>query len=414
MRILMVNKNWYPHGGLERHMFEVKRIFEERGHEVVAFAMEDERNEPVATEEFFVSPVEFRSGTGAERVRSVERALLGTQSVRRLRRLLASQRIDAAHVLHGYHQLGPAFMQVLRRANIPTVVSMHDYKMGCPNYRLFNDATGQICTRCFDHRFDFLYAPAMTRCWDGSRVGGVLLGLEATSTRLFGTYSRVPGAVMTVNQLQATGALRMGVPSSRVHVVPHFAEIDDNEPERLHNAEGVTDNVLYVGRLVPEKGVDVLIRAAAAGGFSVRIAGDGRIDDQLRMLAADLGADVAFLGRLSEDDVRNEMRRAAALVVPSVWHEVWGLVINEAFDVGLPVIGTHVGAISDLLDDGRGLLVPPGDHLALRTAVRSVLDHPGTGRAMADRARRWAAAELSREQFIGRLCEIWNSVGVKM
>ncbi len=414
MRILMVNKNWYAHGGLERHMFDVKRIFEERGHEVVAFAMEDERNEPVATEEFFVSPVEFRGGTGAERVRSVERALLGSQSVRHLRQLLASQRIDAAHVLHGYHQLGPAFMQVLKRAKIPTVVSMHDYKMGCPNYRLFNDDTGQICTRCFDRRFDFLYAPAATKCWDGSRVGGVLLGLEATSTRLFGTYSRMPGAVMTVNQLQATGALRMGVPPSRIHVVPHFAEIEEHEPERLHNAEGVTRSVLYVGRLVPEKGVDVLIRAAAAGGFSVRVAGDGRSDDQLRTLAADLQADVVFLGRLTEQEVRNEMRRAAALVVPSVWHEVWGLVINEAFDVGLPVIGTQVGAITDLLDDGRGLLVPPGDHVALEAAVRSVIEHPETGRVMADRARRWAAAELTRERFIGRLCEIWGTVGMNL
>ena len=414
MRILMVNKNWYAHGGLERHMFDVKQIFEERGHEVVAFAMEDERNEPVDTEQFFVTPVEFRGGSSAERVRSVERALVGTQSVRRLRQLLASQRIDAAHVLHGYHQLGPAFMQVLRRADIPVVVSMHDYKMGCPSYRLFNDATGEICTRCFDRRFDFLYAPAATGCWDGSRVGGVLLGLEAASTRLFGTYSRVPGAVMTVNQLQATGALRMGVPTSRIHVVPHFAEIADHVPERLHDAEGVTDTVLYVGRLVPEKGVDVLIRAAAAGGFSVRVAGDGRFDEQLRALAADLGADVAFLGRLSEDEVRMEMQRAAALVIPSVWHEVWGLVINEAFDVGLPVIGTQVGAITDLLDDGRGLLVPPGDHVALEAAVRSVIEDPENGRVMAGRAREWAATELTRERFIDRLCEIWGTVGINL
>ena len=219
---------------------------------------------------------------------------------------------------------------------------------------------------------------------------------------------------MTVNQLQAVGALRMGIPPSRIHVVPHFAEIDDREPERLCNANDVTDSVLYVGRLVPEKGVDVLIRAAAAGGFSVRVAGDGRIDGELRTLAADLGADVAFLGRLSEGQVREEMRRATVLVIPSVWHEVWGLVINEAFDVGLPVIGTHVGAISDLLADGRGLLVPPGDHGALETAVRSVLDDPEAGRAMAGRARRWAAAELTRERFIGRLCEIWATVGVKV
>jgi glycosyltransferase involved in cell wall biosynthesis len=219
---------------------------------------------------------------------------------------------------------------------------------------------------------------------------------------------------MTVNQLQAAGALRMGVPPSRVHVVPHFAEIDDEEPVRIRDSTGVTDAVLYVGRLVPEKGVDVLIRAAARDGFAARIAGDGRIEDELRALAVDLGADVTFLGRLSHDDVRNEMRRAAALVVPSVWHEVWGLVINEAFDAGLPVIGTQVGAIEDLLGHSRGVLVPPGDHHTLAAAVRAVIDDPSSGREMASRARRWADAELSRERFIDRLCEIWQSAGVEV
>ena len=414
MRILMVNKNWYEHGGLERHMFEVKRIFEELGHEVLAFAMEDERSEPVATSPYFVTPVEFRGGTALDRVRAAERSVVGVQSARRLRALLAAEHIDAAHVLHGYHQLGPAFMRVLARERIPTVVSMHDYKLGCPSYRLFDDRTGTICTRCFDHRFDFLYAPAVTGCWDGSTAGGAMLGVEALTTRIFGSYSRVPGAVMTVNRLQAVGARRMGVPESRIHVVPHFADIGSVAPDRLTVATATNGAALYVGRLVPEKGVDVLIRAAASGGFPVRIAGDGRLASDLAELAAELDADVTFLGRLSEEEVRREMETAAVLVVPSVWHEVWGLVINEAFDAGLPVIASDVGAIGELLGDGRGLLVPAGDAPALCDAVGRVLDDPEVGRRCARDARRWASTELTRDRFIERLRDVWRSAGAEL
>ena len=73
-----------------------------------------------------------------------------------------------------------------------------------------------------------------------------------------------------------------------------------------------------------------------------------------------------------------------------------------------------LAAISELLDEGRGLLVPPGDHVAVNDAVRSVIDDPAAAQAMAHRARRWAAAELTRDRFIGRLCEIWASVGVTL
>src|SRR6185437_7271716 len=86
------------------------------------------------------------------------RATFGLETVRKLDRLLRDQHIDAAHVVHGYHQLGTSFLRLLERRGIPTVLSLHDYKLGCPSYRLFDDRRQEICTKCIDHRSGFLWA----------------------------------------------------------------------------------------------------------------------------------------------------------------------------------------------------------------------------------------------------------------
>lgn len=409
MRILLVNKNWFRHGGLEAHMFAVRDVFEELGHEVVPFAMADPASEPAPTSEHFVTPVDFRSGGAADRARAVGRAVFGVQTVRRLRDLLDEHPVDAVHVLHAYHQLGTSFLRLLDARDIPTVLSVHDYKLGCPSYRLFDDRTASICTRCFDSPLGYLWAPVGVRCWDGSAAGGAMLTLEAISSRVTGAYRRGPDAVMTVNELQTVGVRRMGVPAERIFVVPHFADIDVSAP--LAHGEG---HVLYVGRLVSEKGVDVLIRACARAGLPLRVVGVGRDLPDLEALAASLGVDVTFLGKLAPDDVLAEMGRASVLSVPSVWHEVWGLVVNEAWQAGLPVVGSEVGGLADLLRDGRGLLVPPGDVAALADALRSVVDDPERGRSLVTEARQWAARELTRDGFVERLKTVYRSAGVEL
>lgn len=409
MRVLLVNKNWHRRGGLETHMFALRDVFEALGHEVVPFAMEDPANEPSVTEQYFPSAVDFRDGSPTDRLHAVGRAVFGVATVTRLRRLLDDVPIDAAHVLHGYHQLGTSFLRLLDHRRVPTVLSVHDYKLGCPNYRLFDDRTGTICTVCFDRPTGFAWAPPTVRCWDGSVAGGVMLSLEAISSRAYRSYRKGPGAVMTVNQLQVEGVRRMGVPPERIFVVPHFAEIPERAPVGPR-----ARHVLYVGRLVPEKGVDVLIRACASGGLPLRVVGDGRERARLELLAERCAAEVTFVGELAPPDVEVEMRTASVVAVPSVWHEVWGLVVTEAWAAGAPVVGTHVGGLGDLLAGGRGIRVPPGDVDALRDALRRVVEDPATGARLVARARAWARRELGRDRYLDRLRAVYETVGVEL
>jgi glycosyltransferase involved in cell wall biosynthesis len=152
--------------------------------------------------------------------------------------------------------------------------------------------------------------------------------------------------------------------------------------------------VLAAGRLAPQKGLDVLIDAAAQWRDRdprpvTVIAGDGPLAGTLRVQAAGLAdGDVRLLGPRS--DVPALLEAADVVVVPSRW-EARALIVQEAMRAGRPVVATRVGGIPDLTGAGA-LLVPPGDPAALAAAVSSVLDQPALAARLGRAARAQAAS----------------------
>lgn len=409
VNILLVNKFWKPAGGVEVHAVAVRKLLESRGHSVLPFAVQDPDNydSPIASE--FISPVEMRSENRLEQARAVARAMFGVETIRKIRKVVRDENIDAVHVLHAYHQLGVSFMRMLANAGVPVVLSLHDYKIGCPNYRFFNENMNTLCTICLDHRFGFVWAPTVKRCWDGSRTGGFALTLEATAQKAIGSYSRGPGAVVVLNDLQRRSVISAGVSPERIFKVPHFVDPALIDSGRLHRDR----HVLFVGRLVPEKGISTLIRACARASVELRIVGEGRLKDDLKALVVDLGADVEFLGSLLPSEVASEMRRAQIVAVPSEWHEVSPLVVLEAMAHGTPVIGTQLGGLPEMLGDGRGVIVPAGDVEAWSAAIRDAFTDPSQLGDTVRLAQAWLTTELTVDRWIERMQGAYAAAGVK-
>jgi glycosyltransferase involved in cell wall biosynthesis len=407
VRILLVTKFWRAAGGVEAHAFAVKDALESMGHEVVPYAMAEPDTLPSPAAPYFPTAVDFRGGALGDRVRSVTRAAFATGARKPFGRLLDDQRFDAAYVVHIYHQLGMPLLNVLRSAGVPTVLSLHDYKMICPNYRLFSERTGQICTRCYDNPRASAWAPVQEGCWGGSRSAGVALAVEAAAVRAQRSYHQ-PHVITTLNSLQEEALRRSGV-DVPVRRLPHPVSLGDERPSEQR------DHFLYVGRLVPEKGLGRLIPGVAAAGVSLRVVGDGRSRPELEALVRSSGASVEFVGSREPDQVRAEMREAIALVVPSVWHEVSPLVVYEAFSEDLPVVGTSVGGMVDQLDGGRGVLVPvdaPPDEWA--GVLRRLADDQAWAQSLSARARAHVAAHQTPEQWRQGLVEVFRTAGVEL
>jgi glycosyltransferase involved in cell wall biosynthesis len=161
--------------------------------------------------------------------------------------------------------------------------------------------------------------------------------------------------------------------------------------------------VLSVGRLHPQKGYDVLLAALPLiGDAVVAVAGDGPLAAQLQAAAPQ----VQWLGRRS--DVADLYAAADVVVLPSVW-EARSLTAQEALRAGAPLVATAVGGLPDLVGDGA-VLVPPGDPVALGTAVRRLLDDPDAAAALAARGRAVADSWPTEDDVVAQVAAVYGEL----
>lgn len=172
--------------------------------------------------------------------------------------------------------------------------------------------------------------------------------------------------------------------------------------------------ILGIGRLVPYKGFDVLLRSMAGLDAQLVLIGDGPLRHELMQCAEELGiADrVTFAGRIPTSTIKSFLHAAQALAFPSVTSaEAFGIVQLEAMAVGLPVVNTALPTAVPLVarHDQEALTVPIGDAGALAAALRRILDEPLLAERLGNAGRRRANEEYSQERFLSRIKAVYDS-----
>ena len=208
--------------------------------------------------------------------------------------------------------------------------------------------------------------------------------LALRARRLVGPVVRSAAIVVCASEALATDARALG--ARDVRVIPNGVDVPARVPE-----PDDPPHVLYVGRLSEEKGVRELAEATA--GLPLRVVGDG----PLRSLFPDA------VGFVPPAAVGAYYARAAVVVVPSR-REGYGVVAREAMAYGRAVVATRVGGLPDAVEDGvTGLLVEPGDTLALRRAIEQLLYDEPLRRRLGQAARAYATSHLAWEPSVAAL-----------
>lgn len=397
MKVLLVGANYRVQGGSDRYFLSLERLLEERGHRVIPFAARHPRNRGSRADRHFprgVDPVDPSPG-------DIARFVYNPSARRELGRLLEGERPDLAH-LHVYSgQLSASILEPLRARGIPTVQTLHDFKLACP-VRTFV-SRDKVCEACRGRHF---WRALPRRCNRGSLARTALNVVEAYVSRQLGDVEAIDRFIAVSDFLRGKMVEHGVVTQDRISTLHNFLD-----PAPLRVAEEPGRHFLYAGRLTPIKGVDVLLEAVRdLPGTDLLVAGEGRSRADLEAQARSAGMDhVRFLGFQEDAELERLVRSSICTVLPSVGYETFGLAALESLALGRPVVASRIGGIPEVVDDGvDGFLVPPGDAGALRDRMRWLARHPDRAMEMGATGRRKVESSFDPDAHYEGLMRVYR------
>jgi glycosyltransferase involved in cell wall biosynthesis len=354
----MISKFKEFQGGVERHIYDLMEELRHRGHVIEFFASDDLDED---------SAKFSATASGFDRVRSAKSLLWNSRARREVQRIVDTFKPDLIHYHSIYHHLSPS---VLRVANLPTVMTLHDYKLAAPCYSLYRD--GEVCKECVGK---LVATPSIRyRCVSNSAAASTLCAIEGALYR--NRYNSEVSRFIVPSRFAYDVAIGAGLPPGAVSIVPWGVR----SKKRQNTRRGKV--AFYGGRLHPNKGVGVVLEAwrqlPPGHGCELRVAGEGELEGQVRHLASG-DSTVQFLGMLSSDKVMDEISSATVAIMPSLVPETMGLFAIEALVSGTPLICSQRGALADF--SGKGVWsLPRVDSRAISEALDCLLLRGGAAK----------------------------------
>ena len=280
-----------------------------------------------------------------------------------LKNIILRYKPDLVHFHNTFPLISPAAYYACRSMRVPVVQTLHNYRLLCPAALYLRN--GQVCELC--KRSCFSWPGLMHTCYHDSFMATATVEAMILIHRLFSTWRRCVDAYIALTEFARQQFIHSRLPADKVYTKPNFVYPDPGI------RQGLGKYALFVGRLASEKGIDVLVRAwGRLQSIPLVIVGSGPEHGKIRDWASHC-SDITYLGHLPRESVFAWMKNARILVFPSICYEVFGLTIAEAFSCGLPVIASRLGAMAELVEDGRtGLLFEPGDDGELARKISSV------------------------------------------
>ena len=328
-RRVLVAHNSYRHAGGEDAVVAAEiELLVRRGHEVIELRRDN-------------ADIESSGGIGL-----AVGSLWSRRAHAEIRELIDHHRPDVVHIHNTLPLLSPAVHWAASEAGAAVVQTLHNFRLACPQAMFLRE--GKVCEACLGRT----PLPAiMHACYRGSRAQSSVVTSMLVLHRAIGTWRDKVDRFIALSQFSRGKFIESGLLADRISVKPNFVE--ECAVKELRR-----DAFLFVGRLAPEKGIEVLAEASMnTAGVSVRVVGSGPESARLAGLPR-----IVSVGELSPALVSAEMDKAIALLVPSVCFETFGRVVVEAYSRGLPVIASRIGSLAELVNDGRtGLLFRTGD-----------------------------------------------------
>ena len=404
MKILMINKFFYRRGGSETYMFNLKKILESMGHQIIEFSMADEKNEASKSSGYFIKSINFSKREGVFKdLKKACHLLYSTEAKNKLTALIKKAKPDIAHLHNIRFQLTPAIIKVLNKSKIPVVWTMHDYQLICPNYLLFTQ--NKVCERCKKYKY---YNCFKYNCLKNSRPMSFLAMLEMYLHKIIlKSYAKIDLLIAPSKFMQAKLA-EWGIEAKKIKQLYYSLDLEKSGQETE-----LGQDLLYFGRLNKEKGLETLLAAMKdLPEINLKIVGEGPEQDFLTQYIKDNNLkNIELLGYKSGEELRNIIKSARFVVVPSIWYENNPLAILEAFSLGKPVLGSDLGGIPELVQENKtGFLFEAGNASQLKDKIKANYQQLELIKQMGQNAKNFVAQNCAPEYHGQQIVKFYQNL----
>lgn len=317
--------------------------------------------------------------------------LYSRAAYRKMKHLIWQEKPDVVHVHNLFPLISPSILLACRKEGIPVVMSCHNYRLVCPIGSLFSH--GEICERC---NGGHEYVCLLKNC-TGNIIQSGVYAFRNWAARILRLYKDNVTIYVVPSDFVRRKLIEFGFNDNKFILVPHGVQspsIESNSTEGHY--------IAYVGRISPEKGIHVLLRAAKlCPEIPIRIAGNHSGQTGILQSAP---SNVKFLGHLSPNELEDFYKAARFVVFPSVHYEIYGLGAPEAMGHSLPVIASRIGGVQEIVDDNvTGMLFEPGNTQDLAKKMKFLWNSPKACMKMGRAGRKKAKTEYDLQKFFQQL-----------
>ena len=366
MKILLINKFLHLNGGSETYIQTLGRCLEEHGHEVQYFGMEHPERILGNRVGAYTAQMDFH---GRAKLAYAVKTIYSREARGKLRLVLEDFQPDVCHLNNFHYQLTPSILPEIRRwqrqrgKRCGIVMTAHDYQLVCPNHMCHDIGSGEPCEKCLGGSF---LGCIRGRCIHGSLAKSVIAALEAVFWNSLGIYRRID-TVICCSRFLKEKLDTNPILAERTVVMHNFI------PDISQKTSEKRDYVLYFGRYSQEKGIDLMLEAAAAlPQIPFVLAGSGPMEACLSSLP-----NIRNVGFQTGEALEKWIREARFTVYPSRWQENCPLSVMESIAMGTPVLAADSGGIPELVQEGiTGELFERGNAVQLRQKLLSLWSDP--------------------------------------
>lgn len=376
MRILLVNYRYFISGGPEKYMFNIKKMLEDHGHEVIPFSIHSNKNVETEYSKYFVEPIGSRDATYFEECKKTPRVIwqMLTRSIysveveKAIRREIAEVKPDLVYIIHFVNKLSPSVIRGAKKMGKPVVLRLSDYFLLCPRFDFMYEK--KPCEECLHKGYRTCIR---RRCVKGSLFASAVRVLSMKIHMLMNVYKDVD-AFITPSEFLRNKLVENGFDQNKINCIPTFtaSKSEVGEPK-------IGEYGLYFGRITEEKGVETVVRAfETLPEHSVKIMGDDTTEEAKRLIQYVQEKNlqnIEFVGFKGGVELEEIIKGARYTLIPSIWYDNLPNTALESFQYSKPVIASNIGSLPELVLDGiNGYLFEAGNPEDLQAKVLQLSD----------------------------------------